>query len=141
MTPGQGRSVAADGADDRAPPASSARKRILVVDDHRDSARILSLLLDSLGHEVQTASDGPQALDVVGTFRPEIVFLDIGLPKLDGCEVARRLRERPDGKALRLIALTGWGHDEDRKRTREAGFDHHLVKPVGAKTLRELLSG
>lgn len=128
-----------DGARPETRAAPGRRRRILVVDDHRDSARILSLLLGSLGHEVQTATDGQQALEAVGTFRPEVVFLDLGLPQLDGCEVARRLRGRPEGKGLCLVALTGWGHEEDRRRTREAGFDHHLVKPVATKVLRELL--
>lgn len=119
---------------------AQSRKRILVVDDHRDAARILGLLLDSLGHEVKTANDGQQALDAMSAFRPEIVFLDIGLPSLDGYEVARRVRETPDLRDTKLIALTGWGHDEDRQRTREAGFDHHLVKPVAVKTLKEVLA-
>jgi CheY-like chemotaxis protein len=125
--------------DGSATPEAVARKRILVVDDHRDAARILGLLLESLGHEVQTANDGHNALDAVPKFKPDVVFLDIGLPQLDGYEVARRLRALPDGRGLRLVALTGWGHAEARRNSREAGFDDHLVKPVAAKTLRELL--
>src|SRR5688572_23890454 len=121
-------------------PVSAPRRRILVVDDHRDSARMLGILLDTLGHDVRTAHNGPQAIDDVVAFHPEVVFLDIGLPELDGYEVARRLRAKPEGRALKLIALTGWGHDEDRRRALEAGFDHHVVKPVTAKTLRELLA-
>jgi len=120
--------------------SKAARKRILVVDDHRDAARVLGLLLDSMGHEVQTATDGQQALDTIASFHPDIVFLDIGLPQLDGYEVARRVRKRPDLNGTRLIALTGWSHAEDRQRTREAGFDAHLVKPVGVKTLKEVLA-
>ena len=120
--------------------SNAARKRILVVDDHRDAARVLGLLLDSLGHEVQTATDGQQALDTIASFHPDIVFLDIGLPQLDGYEVARRVRKRPDLSRTKLIALTGWSHAEDRQRTREAGFDAHLVKPVGVKTLKEVLA-
>ena len=116
------------------------RRRILVVDDHRDAARVLGLLLDSLGHEVKTANDGRQALEAIAEFRPEIVFLDIGLPQLDGCEVARRVRELPELRGTKLIALTGWSHADDRRRTREAGFDHHLVKPVAVKTLRDVLA-
>ena len=116
------------------------RKRILVVDDHRDAARVLGLLLDSLGYDVETAHDGRQALDSMSAFHPEIVFLDIGLPQLDGYEVARRVRELPDLRGIKLVALTGWGHDQDKQRTREAGFDHHLVKPVAVKTLRDLLA-
>jgi CheY-like chemotaxis protein len=117
----------------------AARRRVLVVDDHRDAARILSLLLDTLGHDVRTANTGEQALDEVAHFDPEVVFLDIGLPRIDGYEVARQLRAREPRKHRTLVALTGWGHDDDRKRSREAGFDHHLVKPVNVKTLKDLL--
>jgi len=120
--------------------AAQPRKRILVVDDHRDAARVLGLLLDSLGHEVQTATDGQQALDTMSAFHPDVVFLDIGLPNVDGYEVARRVRKNPELRDTKLIALTGWSHAEDKRRTREAGFDHHLVKPVGVKTLKEVLA-
>lgn len=120
--------------------SGTPRRRVLVVDDHRDSARMLGILLDTLGHDVRTAHNGSQAIDDVTAFRPEVVFLDIGLPEIDGYEVARRLRAKPEGRDLKLIALTGWGHDEDRRRALEAGFDHHVVKPVTAKTLRELLA-
>lgn len=135
---GEPRSAAADQG--HAGSAVTQRKRILVVDDHRDAARVLGLLLDSLGHEVKTATDGMGALEEMATFHPDIVFLDIGLPQLDGCEVARRVRQRADLRGTKLIALTGWSHAEDRERTREAGFDHHLVKPVGVKTLKDLLA-
>ena len=120
--------------------AGQRRRRILVVDDHRDAARVLGLLLDSLGYEVKTANDGHQALETIAAFHPEIVFLDIGLPQLDGYEVARRVRESPGLRDTKLIALTGWSHADDRRRTREAGFDHHLVKPVAVKTLKEVLA-
>ena len=121
-------------------PAARKRRRILVVDDHRDAARVLGLLLDALGYHVETAHDGRQALEAISTFHPEIVFLDIGLPQFDGYEVARRVRKLPDLQGIKLVALTGWGHDQDRRRTHEAGFDHHLVKPVAVKTLRDLLA-
>jgi CheY-like chemotaxis protein len=111
-----------------------------VVDDHRDAARVLGLLLDALGYDVETAHDGHQALAAMAAFHPEIVLLDIGLPQIDGYEVARRVRELPALDGIKLVALTGWGHDQDRCRTREAGFDHHLVKPVAVKTLKELLA-
>ena len=123
-----------------AEPVARKRRRILVVDDHRDAARVLALLLDALGYDVETAHDGHQALAAMSAFHPEIVFLDIGLPQIDGYEVARRVRELPALDGIKLVALTGWGHDQDRCRTREAGFDHHLVKPVAVKTLKELLA-
>jgi CheY-like chemotaxis protein len=126
--------------DQRAETPAIRRRRILVVYDHHDAARILALLLESLGHEVQTAHDGTAALDAVHEFRPDVMFLDIGLPQIDGYEVARRVRELPEGKGLRLVALTGWGHAQARQRSREAGFDDHLVKPAAAKALRELLA-
>lgn len=126
--------------DDPAIKDGAKRRRILVVDDHRDAARVLGILLNSLGYDVETAHDGSQALAAVDSFKPDIVFCDIGLPKIDGYEVARRVRQRPDQDSIKLVALTGWGQDEDRQRTREAGFDHHLVKPVAVKTLRDLLA-
>jgi CheY-like chemotaxis protein len=132
--------ASAEPASEHAGTAAKPRKRILVVDDHRDAARVLGLLLDSLGHEVQTATDGQQALATMSAFHPDIVFLDIGLPEIDGYEVARRVRKSPELRGTKLIALTGWSHAEDRARTREAGFDHHLVKPVGVKTLKEVLA-
>ena len=89
-----------------------------------------------LGHEVRAVHDGPAALAAVEALRPDVVLLDIGMPGMSGYEVARRLRERPGGAALRLVALTGWGAEDDRRRTREAGFDHHLVKPVAPAELR-----
>jgi signal transduction histidine kinase/CheY-like chemotaxis protein len=113
--------------------------RILVVDDNRDSAESLALLLRVSGHEVLTAYDGEEALEAAATFRPEVVLLDIDLPKLDGYEVARRLRQRPGLEGARLIALTGYGLEEDRRRSRAAGFDLHLVKPVAQKMLENVL--
>lgn len=114
-----------------------ARRRILVVDDNQDSAESLALLLEIYGHEVRTAFAGPAALETASTFRPDVVLLDIGLPGMDGYEVARRLRAEHD--RCRLIALTGYGRDDDRERSREAGFDHHLVKPVDLNELARVL--
>jgi len=110
--------------------AVSAPLRILVVDDNRDSADCLAMLLDALGHETRTAYEGEEALAAVDAFSPEVVLLDIGMPGMNGYEICRRLREKPGGHDLVIFAQTGWGQDEDRRRTRKAGFDHHLVKPV-----------
>ena len=119
---------------------SPPRRRILVVDDNVDAATSLARLLSRLmGQEVRVAHDGPAALEVAGAFRPELVLLDIGMPGMDGHEVARRLRGRPEFERTMLVALTGWGQEADRRRSREAGFDHHLVKPVDPGALRELL--
>jgi len=129
---------------DRKPTADEATpmkaRRILVVDDNEDSATSLAELLQLLGHETQVAYDGLEAVEAAARFRPEIVLLDIGLPKLNGYEAAQRIREEPWGKGMKLIALTGWGQDEDRQKSRDAGFDVHLVKPVEFATLRKLLS-
>jgi PAS domain S-box-containing protein len=104
--------------------------RILVVDDNKDSADSLSMLLKLRGHTVSTVHDGPEAIEEAERFRPELVLLDIGLPRMNGLEVCRRIREQAWGKTMIVVALTGWGQEEDRARTKEAGFDHHLVKPV-----------
>ncbi len=114
-------------------------RRVLVVDDNRDSADSLGLLLGLMGHPVRTAYDGPQALDVAREFRPEIVLLDLALPTLGGHEVARRLRGDPELTGLVLVALSGYGSEEDRRRSRDAGFDHHLVKPCALEELEALL--
>ena len=111
-------------------PATLDRRRILVVDDNRDAAASLAMLLELDGHAVVTAHDGRSALDAADSHRPDVTLLDLGLPLVDGYEVCRRLRQQPWGRAMILLALTGWGHEEDRARTRDAGFDGHLVKPV-----------
>ena len=113
---------------------------VLVVDDNKDAAESLAMLLRTAGAEVRVAHDGPTALEEFERCESHVVLLDIGMPDMDGCEVARRLREisRPDRVAL--VALTGWGQDEDRRRVREAGFDHHLVKPVDLASLQALLT-
>jgi len=115
--------------------------RLLVVDDNRDAADSLALLLRLQGHEVHVAHDGPAALEALNGYRPEMVFLDIGMPGMDGYEVARRVRQMPGLEDVVLVALTGWGQKEDRRRTAEAGFDHHLVKPPEPQTLESLLTG
>jgi PAS domain S-box-containing protein len=114
-------------------------RRVLVVDDNEDSAASLGTLLRSLGMDVQTSHDGTTALKMIDEYHPDLVLLDIGMPGMDGFEVARRIRARPDNQRLKLVALTGWGQDTDRARTQEAGFDHHLVKPAQATVLQSLL--
>ena len=115
-------------------------QRILVADDNRDAAEALSLQLQFEGHDVRTAHDGVEALEVARTFEPDIVLLDLGMPKMDGYETARQLRLRSNGRRLRLIALTGWGQQQDRDRTADAGFDAHLVKPVAEAQLFRALA-
>jgi signal transduction histidine kinase/CheY-like chemotaxis protein len=115
--------------------------RILVVDDNVDSADSLGDLLAIMGNDVRTAHDGLAAVETAEAFHPELVLLDIGLPKLNGYDVAQQLRQQPWGRDLTLVALTGWGQDEDRHRSREAGFDLHIVKPVDLATLEKLLAG
>lgn len=121
-------------------PVFAASLRILVVDDDRDSTVSLSMLLQIMGHEVRTSHDGPDAIDIAGEYRPDIVLLDIGLPGMSGYEVARKIRQEPWGEPMKLIALTGWGQEEDRRQAQEAGFDYHLVKPVEAPALSKLLA-
>jgi signal transduction histidine kinase len=118
---------------------SGARRKILVVDDNRDSAMSLSLLLELDGHDVRRAYDGLEALEIAEDFRPEVTLLDIGMPRLDGYGAARELRRRDWAKGSLLVALTGWGQQEDKRMAREAGFDHHMVKPVDPDALRRLL--
>ena len=110
-------------------------QRILVADDNHDAAEALSLQLQFAGHDVRTAHDGVEALDLAKTFDPDIVLLDLGMPKMDGYETARQLRLRSSGRRMTLIALTGWGQQQDRDRTADAGFDAHLVKPVAEAQL------
>nr|WP_293242427.1 PAS domain-containing protein [Panacagrimonas sp.] len=116
-----------------------ACRRVLIVDDNRDAAESLAILLGTLGANVQVAYEGHVALELARHFRPEVALLDIGMPIMDGHELARRLRALPDGDRLVLVALTGWGQDEDKSQSRAAGFDHHMVKPVDLRQLHELL--
>lgn len=118
----------------------STGRRVLVVDDNRDAATSLAMLLRMHGHEVEIAHDGVSALALASTFLPHLVFLDIGMPAMDGYEVARRLRRQPGMETVVLAALTGWGQKEDRRRTSEAGFHHHLVKPLEVAALERVLS-
>ncbi|RIL06995.1 MAG: hypothetical protein DCC71_04590 [Proteobacteria bacterium] len=114
---------------------SPAQRRILIVDDNVDAAEALAALLQIHGHDTRVAHDGLAAIEAASEYRPDLVLLDIGLPKLDGHEAARWIRAQPWGREIALVALTGWGQAEDRRRSREVGFDHHLTKPVDLKTL------
>jgi signal transduction histidine kinase/ActR/RegA family two-component response regulator len=123
-----------------AQPKARRGHRILLADDNRDALDSLATLLQCDGHEVHTAADGAEALALAAVCRPDVMLLDIGMPKLDGYEVARRVRAEPWGKCTVLIALTGWGQDEDRRRSREVGFDNHLVKPLDPDKLSAMLA-
>ena len=113
--------------------------RVLVVEDHADSAETLAVLLRLHGHEVDVAPDGPTALRIAAQNPPDVALLDIGLPRMDGFEVARRLQERPGKKPL-LVAVTGYGQEEDHRRSEQAGIDLHLLKPVDPEQLEKLLA-
>ena len=115
------------------------RYRILVVDDNQDAATSLALLLEMTGHETFAAFDGQAALEAIERRRPDVVLLDIGLPRMSGFEVCRRVREQPWGNDMLIIALTGWGQADDRRKSQDAGFDGHLVKPVEFAALGALL--
>lgn len=119
----------------------SALRRILVVDDNVDAANSLGQLLEMFGNEVCTAHDGEAGIEVAAQFRPDVVLMDIGMPKLNGYEAARRICQYPWGREVVLVALTGWGQEGDRKKSADAGFDHHLVKPIGNGCLDEVDGG
>jgi len=122
------------------PTAAPRRFRILVVDDNHDSALSMAMMLQIMGHDTRTAHDGESAVSTAETFLPEVVLLDIGLPKLNGYEVAQRIREKAWGESMYLIAVTGWGQDEDRQRSSEVGLNLHMVKPVEPAALEKLLA-
>ena len=125
-----------------APEATEALRklRILIADDNRDAADSLAVMLRVVGHDVRTAYDGQQALDMVEAFRPALALLDIGMPRMNGYDTARNIRGKPYGNDMVLVALTGWGQPEDKQRSQLAGFDHHLVKPVDPSLLERLLA-
>jgi CheY-like chemotaxis protein len=127
------------------PPIEKAKRagpslRVLVVDDNEDMVQTLTMLLRDSGHDVRTAYDGPTALEAAGDYRPNVVLLDIGLPGLDGYEVAKRIREQPALQNAVLIAMTGYGQEKDRQRSQEAGFDHHLIKPADFAKVKQILA-
>jgi PAS domain S-box-containing protein len=121
------------------PAAQSGGQRVLVVDDNLDAAASLALLLEMEEYEVCTAADGEEAIERARSFGPHIIFMDLAMPRLDGLEAARRIRALPLGEHVRIVALTGWGQDTDRQRTRDAGMDYHLVKPVSLEALQTVL--
>jgi len=121
------------------PQVDIARKRIIVVDDNDDQVQSLAMLLTLMGHTVSQAMSGPQAIELAREFRPDLMLIDIGMPGMEGYEVARRIRALPGMRQVFLVAQTGWGGDVDRKRSKEAGFDDHIVKPVTPATLEEVL--
>jgi PAS domain S-box-containing protein len=132
---------APEGTNDPAMPAPiESALRILIVDDNQDGANSLTMMLKIMGNDTRTAYDGLQGVEMAEQFRPDVVLLDIGLPRLNGYEACRRIRNQAWGISTILIAMTGWGQDEDRRRSHQAGFDHHLVKPVDPKSLMELLA-
>jgi CheY-like chemotaxis protein len=114
--------------------------RVLIADDNHDAAVSLSMLLQAMGHDTRVVHDGVEALEEAEIFRPDIVLLDIGMPRLDGYETARRLASQPWAAATQIVAVTGWGQETDRQRAKDAGFHRHLVKPVDLDALREVMS-
>jgi signal transduction histidine kinase/ActR/RegA family two-component response regulator len=133
------RQKAGDAEDEEEPLSGDAGLKILVVDDNRDAADTCAMLLEASGHHVQTAYTGRQALELARAFRPHAMLLDIGLPDLDGYRLAQQIRATPWGRGAVLVAVTGWGQEEDRQRAVAAGFDHHLVKPLSADMVETLL--
>jgi CheY-like chemotaxis protein len=117
----------------------SSSRRILVADDNRDGAETMGMLLEIAGHEVRLADSGMSAIETAKDFEPHVVILDIGMPDIDGYEVARRIRRETWGASMLLIAVTGWGHAEDKRRALDAGFDHHMTKPVDPDALERLI--
>ena len=120
--------------------ATMTARRVLVVDDNQDAAESLAMFLKLTGHDTHIAHDGLEAVEKAEQLSPDIILLDIGLPKINGFEAARRIRAQSREKKLVLVALTGWGQDADRQKSREAGFDAHVVKPIDPDALTSLLS-
>jgi two-component system CheB/CheR fusion protein len=114
--------------------------RVLVVDDNHDAAEVLVMLLESMDLDVEAVNSGPAALAAIPDYRPNVILMDIGMPGMDGNEVARRIREQPQYNDIKLIALTGWGQEKDRRLSHESGFDYHLTKPVNFKVLKDLIA-
>ena len=133
--------TAAAAASTESPTAeAAASRRVLVIDDNADAANGLAMLLRTEGHEVRVCLDGASGLEYAEQWKPHVVFLDLGMPEMDGYETARHITSLPDGKEVTLVAVTGWGQEEDRRRTQDAGFDYHLVKPVDITALHTIFS-
>jgi CheY-like chemotaxis protein len=126
--------AAKDKRDRRA--GTTNHRRILVADDNTDAASTLGAMLELMGHEVMTASDGADAVEKAIAFQPEIIFLDVGMPRMNGYDACEAIRKSPGGDRMTIIALTGWGQESHKKRSREAGFDRHFVKPVALEDLQ-----
>jgi CheY-like chemotaxis protein len=121
-------------------PVPDTRRRVLVVDDDEDSVESLAALVALMGHESVAARDGAEALKLAASFRPDTVLLDLGMPRMNGFEVCRAIREEPWGASMTIVAVTGWGQSEDRIRTSAAGFDDHFMKPLEPAALAEFLA-
>jgi PAS domain S-box-containing protein len=134
------RSASAVCVNDEGGQLPAGRRRVLVVDDNENGANVLGMLLTALGNEVRSCYDGLTAIDIASEFHPDIILLDLGMPKFNGFDTAIRIRQEPWGKDIVLAALSGWGQDEDKRRTRQAGFDYHFVKPIEPAALRRLLA-
>jgi CheY-like chemotaxis protein len=132
--------VDASAASADAVPLSATGRRVLIADDNKDAADSLAMLLEIEGHEVRVAHGGHAALALAQAFRPDIALVDIGMPELNGYEVAAALRREPWGRAIQLIALTGWGQESDRRHSKAAGFDRHLTKPIDMGALSAVLT-
>lgn len=114
-------------------------RRVLVADDNADAASTLATMLDLMGHVARTANDGVEAVEAARAFEPEIIFLDVGMPRMNGYDACREIRALPGGGWMTIVALTGWGQESHKQRSREAGFDRHLVKPVSPEVLGAIL--
>ena len=121
-------------------PTAKPGLRVLVVDDNHDAAKVLCMLLQSIGVKVEAVDSGPAALAAIPDYQPNVILMDIGMPGMDGNEVARRIRQQPAFNDIKLIALTGWGQEKDRQRSKESGFDHHVTKPVNFRDLTDLIT-
>jgi CheY-like chemotaxis protein/anti-sigma regulatory factor (Ser/Thr protein kinase) len=124
----------------RPSPAHGTQCRVLIVDDNEAALETLCMIVQVLGHDIERARDGLEAITAAESFRPDIILMDIGMPRLDGYQAARRIRSHSWGQTALLVATTGWGQEEDRRRSKEAGFDHHFVKPVDIAQLKQLFA-